>query len=41
MEENRIPERILHMNLKTTRLTGRTRNRWQDEARGGGWKNSG
>ena len=29
MEENRI----LHMNLETTRLRGRPRNRWQDEVR--------
>jgi len=33
MEENRIPKRVLHMNLGTTRLRGRTRNRWQDEVR--------
>jgi hypothetical protein len=31
MEENRIPKRVLYMNLGTTRLTGRPRNRWQDE----------
>jgi len=34
MEENRIPKRvlyILYMNLGTTRLRGRPRNRWQDE----------
>jgi hypothetical protein len=31
MEENRIPRRVLYMNLGTTRLTGRPRNRWQDE----------
>jgi len=31
MEENRILERILYMNLGTTRLRGRPRNRWQDE----------
>jgi len=35
MEENRIPKRVLYMNLGTTRLRG---NRWQDEVRG--WKNS-
>jgi hypothetical protein len=33
MEENRIPRRVLHMNLGTTRLRGRPRNRWQDEVR--------
>jgi len=27
MEENRIPKRVLHMNLGTRRLTGRPRNR--------------
>jgi len=31
MEENRIPKRVLYMNLGTTRLRGRPRNRWQDE----------
>jgi hypothetical protein len=45
MEENRIPERVLYMNLETTRLRGRPRNRWQDEVRedgrivgGEGWQ---
>jgi hypothetical protein len=33
MEENRIPKRVLHMNLGTTRLRGRPRNRWQDAVR--------
>jgi len=33
MEENRIPRRVLCMNLGTTRLRGRPRNRWQDEVR--------
>jgi hypothetical protein len=33
MEENRIPKRVLYMNLGTTRLRGRLRNRWQDEVR--------
>ena len=33
MEENRIPKRVLCMNLRTTRLRGRPRNRWQDEVR--------
>ena len=36
MEENRIPKRVLYMNLGTTRLRGRPRNRWQDEVREGG-----
>ena len=31
MEENRIPKRVIYMNLGTTRLRGRPRNRWQDE----------
>jgi len=31
MEGNRIPKRVLYMNLGTTRLRGRPRNRWQDE----------
>ena len=30
-EENKIPKRVLYMNLGTTRLRGRPRNRWQDE----------
>jgi len=45
MEENRIPKRILYMNLGTTRLRGRPRNRWQDGVRedgrivgGEGWQ---
>jgi len=45
MEENRIPKRVLYMNLRTTRLRGRPRNRWQDEVRedgkiigGEGWQ---
>ena len=45
MEENRIPKRVLNMNLGTTRLRGRPRNRWQDEVRedgrivgGEGWQ---
>jgi hypothetical protein len=48
MEENRIPKRVLYMNLETTRLRGRPRNRWQDEVRedgrligGKGWKETG
>jgi len=45
MEENRIPKRILYVNLGTTRLRGRPRNKWQDEVRkdgrivgGEGWQ---
>ena len=33
MEESRIPKRVFYMNLGTTRLRGRPRNRWQDEVR--------
>jgi hypothetical protein len=36
VQENRIPKRVLYMNLGTTRLRGRPRNRWQDEVREGG-----
>jgi len=45
MEENRIPKRVLYMNLGTIRLRGRPRNRWQVEVRedgrivgGEGWQ---
>jgi len=44
MEENRIPKRVLYINLEAISLTGRPRNRWQDEVRedalvgGKGWK---
>jgi hypothetical protein len=45
MEENRIPKKVLYMNLETTRLRDRPRNRWQDEMRederivgGEGWQ---
>jgi len=45
MEGNRIPKKVLYMNLETTSLRGRLRNRWQDEVRedrrlvgGKGWK---
>ena len=31
MEENRIPKRVLYMNLETTKPRGRPRNRWLDE----------
>jgi hypothetical protein len=33
---NRIPKRVLYMNLETRRLRGRPRNMWQDEVREGG-----
>ena len=33
MEENRIPKRVLYMNLETPRPRGRPRNRWLDEVR--------
>jgi hypothetical protein len=33
MEENRIPKRVLYMNLETRIPRGRPRNRWQDEVR--------
>jgi hypothetical protein len=36
MEENRITERVLYMNLGTTKLSGRPRNRWQDKVRENG-----
>jgi hypothetical protein len=36
MEKNRIPKRVLYMNLETTRLRGRPRNRWQNELREAG-----
>jgi len=45
MEENIIHKRVLYMNLGTTSLRGRPRNRWQDEVRedgrivsGGEWQ---
>jgi len=45
MEGNRIPKRVLYMNLGTTELRARPRNRWQDEVRedgrivgGEGWQ---
>jgi hypothetical protein len=41
----KVPKKVLYMNLETTRLRGRPRNRWQDEVRedvrlvgGKGWK---
>jgi hypothetical protein len=36
MEENKIPKRVLHMNLEKTRPRGRPRNRRQDEVRENG-----
>jgi hypothetical protein len=33
MEEDRIPKRLLYMNLETTRPTGTPRNRWEDKVR--------
>jgi hypothetical protein len=33
MEKNRISKTVLYINLETTRLRGRPRNRWQDEVR--------
>jgi hypothetical protein len=45
MEDSRIPKRVLCMNLGTTRLRGRPRNRWQEEVKedgrivgGEGWQ---
>jgi len=45
MEESRIPKRVLYTNLGTTKLGGRSRNRWQDGVRedrriagGKGWQ---
>jgi hypothetical protein len=38
MEENRIPKRVLYMNLESTRPRGRPRNRWQDEVKEDGRK---
>jgi len=32
-EENRIPKKVLYMNLEAKRLRARPRNRWQDEMR--------
>jgi len=44
-EENRIPKKVLYMNMETMRLRGRPRNRGQDEVRedgrivgGEGWQ---
>jgi len=45
MEENRIPKRVLYMNVGATKFRGRPRNGWQDEVRedgrivgGEGWQ---
>ena len=31
MEENRISKRVLYMNMGTTRMRGRPRNRWLED----------
>jgi hypothetical protein len=36
MEENRIPKRVLYMNLESTTPRGRSRNRWQEKVRADG-----
>ena len=41
MEENKFPKRVLCMNLGTTRLRDRQRNRWQNEVREDGRINGG
>jgi hypothetical protein len=33
LEDSGIPKCVLYVNLETTRLIGRPRNRWQDEVR--------
>jgi hypothetical protein len=33
MEENRIPKKVLYVNLEATRLRDGPRNKWQDEVR--------
>ena len=45
MEENRMPKKLLYVNVETKRLRGRRRSRWQDEVKedgrlagGKGWK---
>jgi hypothetical protein len=38
MKGNRIPKEVLYTDLETTRLRGRSRNRWQDEVREDGRK---
>jgi len=32
-KKNRIPKKVLHMNLEGSRLRGRPRNKWQDKVR--------
>jgi hypothetical protein len=32
-KKTEFPKKVLYMNLEITRLTGRPRNRWQDEVR--------
>jgi hypothetical protein len=36
IEENRIAKRVLYLNLESTKLRGRPRNRWQDEVKENG-----
>jgi len=45
MEENRIPKRVLYVNLEITKLRARPSSKWQDEVKehgrlvdGKGWK---
>jgi hypothetical protein len=33
IEGNRIPKRVLYMNVESTKPRGKPRNRWQDEVR--------
>jgi hypothetical protein len=35
-ERKKIPQRVLYMNLESTRPRGRPRKRWQDEVRENG-----
>jgi len=41
MEDNRIHKNVLYMNLQTTRLRGRPRNRWRNEVREDGRQDCG
>jgi hypothetical protein len=36
VEENRVPKRVLYINLESTKPRGSSRNRWQDEVRDDG-----
>jgi hypothetical protein len=36
MEENRIPKKVLNMNLETTRPRDRPRNKWHNEVKESG-----